>query len=41
VRRNGRVEAKAIQPVVDSLAANGFVQSFDVAKYLDLSYLPK
>ena len=41
VRRNGRVEAKAIQPVVDSLAANGFIQSFDVAKYLDLSYLPK
>ena len=41
VRRNGRVEAKAIQPVVDSLATNGFIQSFDVAKYLDLSYLPK
>ena len=41
VRRNGRVEAKAIQPVVDSLAANGFIQPFDVAKYLDLSYLPK
>ncbi len=40
VRRNGRVEAKAIQPVVDSLASNGFIQSFDVAKYLDLSYLP-
>ena len=41
VRRNGRVDAKNIQPVVDSLAANGFIQKFDVAKYLDLSYLPK
>jgi len=41
VRRNGRVDAKAIQPVVDSLAANGFIQAFDVNKYLDLSYLPK
>jgi ABC-type nitrate/sulfonate/bicarbonate transport system substrate-binding protein len=41
VRRNGRVDAKSIQPVVDSLAANGFIQKFDVAKYLDLSYLPK
>ena len=41
VRRSGRVDAKHIQPVVDSLAANGFIQKFDVAKYLDLSYLPK
>jgi len=41
VRRDGRVDAKHIQPVVDSLAANGFIQKFDVAKYLDLSYLPK
>ena len=41
VRRDGRVDAKNIQPVVDSLAANGFIQKFDVAKYLDLSYLPK
>ena len=41
VRRDGRVDAKNIQPVVDSLAANGFIQKFDVAKYVDLSYLPK
>jgi len=41
VRRDGRVDAKHIQPVVDSLAANGFIQKFDVAKYLALSYLPK
>jgi ABC-type nitrate/sulfonate/bicarbonate transport system substrate-binding protein len=41
VRRDGRVDAKHIQPVVDSLAVNGFIQKFDVAKYLDLSYLPK
>ena len=42
VRRDGRVSAKAIQPVVDALAANGFIaQSYDVAKYIDLSYLPK
>jgi len=41
VRRNGRVEAKNIQPVVDTLAANGFATAFDVNKYLDLSYLPK
>ena len=41
VRRNGRVDAKNIQPVVDSLAANGFITQFDVSKYLDLSYLPK
>ncbi len=42
VRRNGRVDAKHIQPVVDALASNGFIgQKLDVAKYLDLSYLPK
>ena len=42
VRRDGRVSARAIQPVVDALAANGFIaQSYDVAKYIDLSYLPK
>ena len=41
VRRNGRVDPKNIQPVVDTLAANGFVTAFDVNKYLDLSYLPK
>ena len=41
VRRNGRVDARNIQPVVDSLAANGFITKFDVTKYMDLSYLPK
>jgi len=42
VRRNGRVDAKAIQPIVDALASNGFIsQRFDVSKHIDLSYLPK
>ena len=41
VRRDGKVDAKHIQPVVDSLAANGFITKFDVSKYLDLSYLPQ
>jgi ABC-type nitrate/sulfonate/bicarbonate transport system substrate-binding protein len=42
VRRDGRVNPKDIQPIVDALAANGFIpQAFDVSKYLDLSYLPK
>jgi sulfonate transport system substrate-binding protein len=41
VRRDGRIDAKSIQPVVDSLAANGFITRFDVSKYVDLSYLPK
>jgi sulfonate transport system substrate-binding protein len=42
VRRDGRLDAKAIQPIVDALAANGFIsQRFDVAKHIDLSYLPK
>ena len=42
VRRDGRVAAKDIQPIVDALASNGFIgQKFDIAKYLDLSYLPK
>ena len=41
VRRDGKVDVKHIQPVVDTLAANGFIAAFDVAKYLDLSYLPK
>ena len=42
VRRNGRVAAKDIQPIVDALAANGFIgQAFDVSKHMDLSYLPK
>lgn len=42
VRRDGRVSAKNIQPIVDALAANHFIsQPFDVAKYIDLSNLPK
>jgi hypothetical protein len=42
VRRDGRVEAKNIQPIVHALAGNGFIpQAFDVAKVIDLSYLPK
>jgi sulfonate transport system substrate-binding protein len=41
VRRNGRVDVKNIQPVVETLAANGYISSFDVSKYLNLSYLPK
>ncbi len=42
VRRDGRVAAKDIQRIVDALASNGFIgRKFDVAKYLDLSYLPK
>ena len=41
VRRSGQLSAKNIQPIVDGLAANGFIgQSFDVSKYIDLSYLP-
>jgi sulfonate transport system substrate-binding protein len=42
VRRDGRLSAKNIQPIIDLLAANGYIpQKFDVAKYIDLSYLPK
>ena len=41
VRRDGKVDVKYIQPVVDTLAANGYITAFDVAKYLNLSYLPK
>ena len=42
VRRDGRVSAKNIQPIVDALAANGFIpQAFDVSKHMDLSYLPQ
>jgi len=42
VRRDGRLDAKNIQPIIDALAANKFLaQSFDVSKYMDLSYLPK
>jgi ABC-type nitrate/sulfonate/bicarbonate transport system substrate-binding protein len=42
VRRDGRVSAKNIQPIVDALAANNFIpQAFDVSKHMDLSYLPR
>jgi ABC-type nitrate/sulfonate/bicarbonate transport system substrate-binding protein len=42
VRRDGKVSAKLIQPVLDALAANKFLaQDYDVSKYVDLSYLPK
>jgi ABC-type nitrate/sulfonate/bicarbonate transport system substrate-binding protein len=42
VRRDGRVSAKHIQPIVDALASNGFIgQPFEVAKYIDVSFLPK
>ncbi|MEO8136853.1 MAG: ABC transporter substrate-binding protein [Betaproteobacteria bacterium] len=42
VRRDGRLSPKDIQPIVDALAANKFIgQSFDIGKYVDLSYLPK
>ena len=42
VRRDGKLSAKNIQPIVDGLVANGFIgQSFDVSKYIDLSYLPQ
>jgi NitT/TauT family transport system substrate-binding protein len=41
VRRDGKLSAKYIQPVVDALAANGFISGFDVSKYVDLSYLPR
>jgi sulfonate transport system substrate-binding protein len=41
-RRDGRLSAKHIQPIADALASNGFIgQPFDVAKYIDLSYLPR
>jgi ABC-type nitrate/sulfonate/bicarbonate transport system substrate-binding protein len=41
-RRDGRLSAKNIQPIADALASNGFIgQPFDVAKYIDLSYLPR
>jgi sulfonate transport system substrate-binding protein len=41
VRRDGRLDPKNIQKVVDTLAGNGFITAFDVAKYTNLSYLPK
>ena len=41
-RGDGRLSAKNIQPIADALASNGFIgQTFDVAKYIDLSYLPR
>jgi ABC-type nitrate/sulfonate/bicarbonate transport system substrate-binding protein len=42
VRRDGKLSAKYIQPIVNVLAENGFIgQAYDVEKYIDLSYLPK
>src|SRR5262245_33558815 len=42
VRRDGRVSGQNIQPIADALASNGFIgQPFDIAKYIDLSYLPR
>lgn len=41
VRRDGKLSAASIQPIVDALAANGFIERFDVSKYMDLSYLPR
>ena len=42
VRRDGRISARSIQPIVDALAASGFIaQKFDVEKHIDLAYLPK
>ena len=42
VRRDGRLSEKNIQPIVDALASNGFIgQAFDVAKHMDLSYMPR
>lgn len=41
VRRDGRLDATHVQPVVDALAKNGFATAFDVRKHMDLSMLPK
>jgi ABC-type nitrate/sulfonate/bicarbonate transport system substrate-binding protein len=41
VRRDGRLDAKNIQPVIDALAANKYITTFDVTKYMNLSFLPK
>jgi sulfonate transport system substrate-binding protein len=41
VRRDGKLTAAGIQPVVDALSSNGFMGAFDVSKHLDLSYLPQ
>ena len=41
VRRDGRLDAKNIQPVVDALAANKYITVFDVTRYMNLSLLPK
>ncbi len=40
VRRDGKVSARGIQPIVDALSGAGFVGRFDAGKYIDLSYLP-
>ena len=40
--RDGKLTAPAIQRIVDALATNGFIgERYDVAKYIDLSYLPQ
>jgi len=42
VRRDGKLSAEHVQPVIDALASNGFIGApFDVSKYIDLSYLPR
>lgn len=42
VRRDGKLSAQHVQPIIRSLAENGFIeQSYDAGKYIDLSYLPK
>lgn len=42
VRRDGKLSAKYVQPIVNALSENGFIgQSFDAGTYIDLSYLPK
>jgi len=41
VRRDGRLDAAHVQPVVDALAKNGFISGFDVKQHLNLSLLPK
>jgi ABC-type nitrate/sulfonate/bicarbonate transport system substrate-binding protein len=42
VRRDGKLSADHIQPIVNALAENGFIEKrYDISKYVDLSYLPK
>ena len=41
VRRDGQLNAKNIQPIIDALASNGFISTFDVSKRMNLSLLPK